>query len=142
MSSKQDDIFNNEPRNRRGADFSRSNPIPDWPKSNRPAFGSKSTFSVSDIRRSFENGNKESEKPLPPKKPPTPGKICRQMLDKVYSAFILKESHYFLFILLRLYRISCVTASLNFKFESLLKCISTDKTEFSMQKVHKISTLK
>lgn len=73
LSARQEDIFNNEPRNRRGVDFSRGNSIPDWPKSNRPPFGAKSAFSVSDIRRSFENGAKEADKPvISMKKPPMP----------------------------------------------------------------------
>ncbi|XP_055935274.1 mucin-2-like isoform X2 [Argiope bruennichi] len=54
--------WNNEPRNRRGADFTRS----DW--SSRTASYAAKT-SVSDIRRSFENGTKEIEQP---KKSPAP----------------------------------------------------------------------
>ncbi|KFM82764.1 Pro-interleukin-16, partial [Stegodyphus mimosarum] len=61
------DLWNNEPRNRRGADFTKSQPATDW---SRPSFGSKASFSVSDIRRSFENGGKDSSKPLPSKKVP------------------------------------------------------------------------
>ncbi|GIX78604.1 pro-interleukin-16 [Caerostris extrusa] len=59
------DSWNNEPRNRRGADFSRS----DW-SSRTALYGAKT--SVSDIRRSFENGTKEVEQPPLPKKLPIP----------------------------------------------------------------------
>ncbi|XP_035214780.1 uncharacterized protein LOC118188453 [Stegodyphus dumicola] len=45
----------------------KSQPTTDW---SRPSFGSKASFSVSDIRRSFENGSKDSSKPLPSKKVP------------------------------------------------------------------------
>ncbi|GFY79224.1 pro-interleukin-16 [Trichonephila inaurata madagascariensis] len=61
-SAKQGvESWNNEPRNRRGADFSRS----DW-SSRSSSYAAKT--SVSDIRRSFENGTKEAEQPPLPKK--------------------------------------------------------------------------
>ncbi|GFT77609.1 pro-interleukin-16, partial [Nephila pilipes] len=62
FSAKQGvESWNNEPRNRRGADFSRS----DW-SSRTSSYAAKT--SVSDIRRSFENGTKEAEQPPLPKK--------------------------------------------------------------------------
>ncbi|XP_071033299.1 uncharacterized protein [Parasteatoda tepidariorum] len=66
VERKSDDLWNNEPRNRRGADFTRA----DW--TSRPSVTAKT--SVSDIRRSFENGTKEPEKVPSSKKPPLPAR--------------------------------------------------------------------
>ncbi|XP_054720570.1 uncharacterized protein LOC129230192 [Uloborus diversus] len=73
LSSKttSEPTFKNEPRSRQGFDLSRSSAwIKTSPAPARPSFGSKATFSVSDIRRSFEQNEPEVKKKpaLPPKK--------------------------------------------------------------------------